>query len=145
VIENARVAAAPDGSHRREEGAVILAVEDNADVRTTVVRQLTELGYVVREADSAHAAWRILEEDDRIDLLFTDIVMPGAVNGIELATAAKERHPHLRILFTSGFTGGPPIDGELLERGDILLSKPYAKGELEEALGQILMQRIPVG
>jgi PAS domain S-box-containing protein len=123
-----------------KEGAVILAVEDNTAVRTTVVRHLRALGYAVREADSAHAAWRILDEDDTIDLLFTDIVMPGNINGKELATVAKQRHPHLKVLFTSGFPGGSLANGELLDEGDILLSKPYRKRELEDLVGQVLMQ-----
>jgi CheY-like chemotaxis protein len=123
-----------------KEGAVILAVEDNTAVRTTVVRHLRDLGYAVREADSAHAAWRILDEDDTIDLLFTDIVMPGNINGKELATVAKQRHPHLKVLFTSGFPGGSLANGELLDEGDILLSKPYRKRELEDLVGQVLMQ-----
>jgi PAS domain S-box-containing protein len=123
---------------RIKGGAVILAVEDNTDVRTTVVRQLKDLGYVVREADSAHAAWRILDEDHTIDLLFTDIIMPGNINGKELAVFAKQRHPHLKVLFTSGFPGGSLANGELLDEGDLLLSKPYRKRELEELVGRAL-------
>jgi CheY-like chemotaxis protein len=126
-------------ARKSSDAAVILAVEDNPDVRATVVRQLTDLGYVVREADSAHAAWKILEEEDAIDLLFTDIVMPGDVNGKELATAARQRHPHLKVLFTSGFPGGSLAKGELLDEEDILLSKPYRKRDLETMVGRVLM------
>jgi CheY-like chemotaxis protein len=125
---------------RPRDGAVILAVEDNADVRTTVVRQLKDLGYVVLEADSAHAAWRILDQDDTVDLLFTDIIMPGGINGKELATVAKQRNPLLKVLFTSGFPGGSLANGGFLDEGDILLSKPYRKHELENLVGQVLMQ-----
>jgi PAS domain S-box-containing protein len=140
-IEAAAVPEPAIGERRRsKEGAVILAVEDNAGVRTTVVRHLRDLGYVVREADSAHAAWRILDEDDTIDLLFTDIVMPGNINGKELATVAKQRYPHLKVLFTSGFPGGSLANVELLDAGDILLSKPYRKRVLKDLVGQVLMQ-----
>jgi PAS domain S-box-containing protein len=138
-IEEADLPEPALGERRRsKDGAVILAVDDNVGVRATVVRHLKDLGYAVREADSAHAAWRILDEDETIDLLFTDIVMPGNINGKELATAAKQRYPRLKVLFTSGFPGGSL--GELLDEGDILLSKPYRKRELEDLVGRVLMQ-----
>jgi PleD family two-component response regulator len=75
---------------RHSGDAVILAVDDNADVRATVVVQLEGLGYRVREADNAHSALEILDSVDRIDLLFTDIIMPGGLNGKELATMAQQ-------------------------------------------------------
>jgi len=62
---------------KEKEGAVILAVDDNDDVRTAVVQQLRALGYIVHEADGAHAAWRLLDEHPKVDLLLTDIIMPG--------------------------------------------------------------------
>src|SRR5262249_26330037 len=80
---------AAHGPDRRDDGGVILAVDDNAEVRTAVVNQLRELGYSVREADNAHAALAILDSGERIDLLFTDVVMPGGVNGKELASRAR--------------------------------------------------------
>jgi CheY-like chemotaxis protein len=89
---------------RHSGDAVILAVDHNPDVRATVVMQLQGLGYRVREADSAHAALEILDGADRIDLLFTDMIMPG-LNGKELATKARSRRPDLKVLFTSGFPG----------------------------------------
>jgi len=101
---------------------------------------LKDLGYIVLEADSAHAAWRILDQDDTIDLLFTDIIMPGGINGKELATVAKQRYPLLKVLFTSGFPGGSLANRGFLDEGDILLSKPYRKHELENLVGQVLMQ-----
>ncbi len=82
----ARIEAEPP--KRDESGAIILAVDDNEAVRSTAVKQLKRLGYTVHEADSAHAAWKILNQGAKIDVLFTDIVMPGGIDGKELATAA---------------------------------------------------------
>jgi CheY-like chemotaxis protein len=118
--------------------AVILAVDDNPEVRATVVAQLQGLGYVVREADSAHTAWGILDSGERIDLLFTDIVMPGGLNGKELATKARARHPDLKVLFTSGFPGASTGPGVSLGDGDVLLSKPYRKDDLARAVAKVL-------
>src|SRR3546814_3898359 len=80
--------------------------EDNADVRAMVVSQLHALGYRVTEADSGRAALAILERGDPVDLLFSDVVMPGAIGGVQLANAARALRPDLKILLTSGFAKG---------------------------------------
>ena len=87
---------------------VILAVEDNPDIRATVVRQLRDLGYRVREADNAEAALRILDAAEPVDLLFTDMIMPGELNGKQLAMMARAKRADLKVLFTSGFLGPVP-------------------------------------
>jgi PAS domain S-box-containing protein len=117
---------------------VILAVEDNADIRATVVRQLRDLGYCVHEADSADAALRILDAAEPIDLLFTDIIMPGKLNGKELANKARATRADLKVLFTSGYPGTSNAHGAQLEPGDVLLSKPYHKHDLAKAVEQVL-------
>jgi PAS domain S-box-containing protein len=121
--------------------AVILAVDDNPDVRATVLVQLQGLGYHVREADSAHSALEILDSADRIDLLFTDIMMPGGLNGKELATMARARRPDLKVLFTSGFPGTSTGPGTRFDEGDVLLSKPYRKRDLAMAVEEVLTAR----
>ena len=118
--------------------AVILAVDDNPDVRATVVVQLRGLGYRVREADCAASALAILDSSDRIDLLFTDIIMPGGLNGKELATKARIGRPDLKVLFTSGFPGTSTGPGTRFDEGDVLLSKPYRKRDLAKAVEEIL-------
>jgi len=123
------------------DGNVILAVDDNPDVRATVVSHLRALGYQVREAADAHAALRILDSTDKIDLLFTDVVMPGGVNGKELATMAKAKRSSLKVLFTSGFPGTSLTSGSDLDSGDALLSKPYRKHELAKAIHEMLEAR----
>lgn len=114
----------------RGRGEIVLVVEDNARLRRVVTRQLTELGYSIREADNAAAALASLEQG-QVDLLFSDIVMPGELNGIELTRAVRSRWPHIRVVLTSGFAAninGPADDGVRL------LIKPYRKAELARAL-----------
>jgi PAS domain S-box-containing protein len=122
-------------------GEVILAVDDNAAVRATVVMQLKQLGYTVREADGALAALQIINGPDKIDLLFTDVVMPGGMNGKDLAVEARRRRPDLPILFTSGFPGTSQDDGIRFEEHDVLLSKPYRKQDLARAVREMLATR----
>ncbi|MCG3102291.1 response regulator, partial [Enterobacter sp. DRP3] len=82
----------------------ILVVEDDADVRLTVVDMLAQLGYKVITASDGEAALRVLDSETPIDLLFTDVIMPGRVKGGELGRRAALRKPPLPVLFTSGYT-----------------------------------------
>ncbi len=117
---------------------IVLAVDDNPQVRAAVVSQLTSLGYRVVAADSGEAALRKLEDGVAVDLLFTDVIMPGGMNGRELARRARAMRPDLKVLFTSGFPGNA-LDSSLdLEPGDALLGKPYRKRDLAERLRQVL-------
>jgi PAS domain S-box-containing protein len=117
---------------------VVLAVDDNADVRTAVVSQLTDLGYQVVAAENGEAALRKLESGIAVDLLFTDVIMPGGMNGKELAKRALEMRPDLKVLFTSGFPGTARSSGLDLEPGDALLGKPYRKRDLAQRVRRIL-------
>ena len=82
---------------RRVGNQTILAVEDNPDLRATVARQLRDLGYRVCEAESASDALAVLGDAERVDLLFTDMMLPGGVNGKELATEARAKRPDLKV------------------------------------------------
>ena len=114
----------------------ILVVEDNDAVRRVVTRQLAALGYRILEAPHAAAALKLLKTE-RVDLLFTDIVMPGTMNGAELARAAMAAHPSLKVLFTSGFPGNVAEDAWHPD-GARLLSKPYRRDELARAVREML-------
>jgi PAS domain S-box-containing protein len=115
----------------------VLVVEDNEGIRRVVRRQLVQLGYRVIEAETAAAALEVLASE-KVVLLFTDIVMPGAMDGVELARTAMARWPGLKVVLTSGFP-------ELRLNGDAdalaglrLLSKPYRREELACALREAL-------
>ena len=122
-------------------GQVILVVEDDAAVRATVIMQLARLGYAVREADGAQAALSIIDGPERIDLMFTDVVMPGGMNGKELAVEARLRRPGLPILFTSGYPGTSQDDRVAFAADDVVLGKPYHRRDLARALRQVLATR----
>ena len=106
------------------EEEVILVVEDNADVRAYSVSVLTELGYSVLEAEDPEAALNILRRPKRIDLLFTDVVLPGK-SGRELADLARQLRPDLRVLFTTGYSRNAIIHHGRLDAGVQLISKPF--------------------
>jgi PAS domain S-box-containing protein len=124
AAENAPALPLPRGGER------VLVVEDNPKLLSVVVRQLTELGYEVLAAESAPAALGILSKESKIELLLTDIVMPGGMNGMELAQDAVRRWPRLKVLLTSGFPEARLGGKARLAPGCRLLSKPYRKDEL---------------
>jgi signal transduction histidine kinase/CHASE3 domain sensor protein/ActR/RegA family two-component response regulator len=108
----------------------ILVTEDDAMVRTHVVAQLTSLGYKTLAAANAAQALAILDRGEPIDLLFTDVVMPGEMNGRELADEVLRRRPSARVLFTSGYTEKVLTHHGQLDPGLQLLAKPYRKADL---------------
>ena len=140
----AQVAPAPVAAPLpRATGETVLAVEDNEALRLIVVRQLEDLGYRVIEADGAAAALAALETA-HADLLFTDIVMPGTIDGFALAKRVLAEHPDMKVLLTSGFPDAK-INGNLGEMAGSarLLGKPYRKDELARLLREVLDQRAP--
>lgn len=108
----------------------ILVAEDDPDVRRTTVDMLTHLGYRVLEAEDASSALALLQAGHVVDLLFTDVIMPGELSSIELARRAKQILPNLLVLFTSGYTNDALIRDGRLEQGVNLLSKPFHHDEL---------------
>ncbi len=112
----------------------ILIVEDDALVRQYVVAQIKSLGYAALEAANAAEALSIIDADKSIDLLFTDVIMPGAMNGRQLADEAARRRPDLKTLFTSGYTENAIVHHGRLDSGVLLLAKPYRKSELAKML-----------
>jgi CheY-like chemotaxis protein len=117
---------------------VVLAVDDNPDVRAAVVGQLTDLGYRVEAAEDGETALHKLQSGTRVDLLFTDVIMPGGLNGKELARRAQAIRPGLKVLFTSGFPGTAFSQGLDLAPDDTLLTKPYRKRELAQKIREVL-------
>jgi signal transduction histidine kinase/DNA-binding response OmpR family regulator len=126
---------APTGS----EGEVVLVVEDNADVRAYSVMILSEIGYRVLEASDADAALSILRSDQHIDLLFTDVVLPGK-SGRVLGDAAAELRPGLKVLYTTGYSRNAIVHHGRLDAGVQLISKPFTYEQLATRVRDLLDQ-----
>jgi len=116
----------------------VLYVEDDSFVRRTVVEMLKGLGYRVATAADGPEALRLLESGEEVDLLFTDVVMPGGLGGRELADAAWKLRPGLRVLFTSGYTEDAIVHHGRLGSGASLLGKPFRLAELAAKLREVL-------
>jgi signal transduction histidine kinase len=123
----------------RGSGETILVVEDDDMVRTYVVAQLASLGYATLAAANGNAALALVEADTQFDLLFTDVIMPGGLNGRQLADEIGRRRPGLKVLFTTGYAENAIVHHGRLDPGVTVLTKPYRKAELaakvREALG----------
>jgi PAS domain S-box-containing protein len=116
---------------RAEAGEIVLVVDDEAAVRMVITETLGELGYVALEAIDGPSGLRLLQSDVRIDLLITDVGLPG-LNGRQLADAARSVRPDLPVLFITGFAGNAAIGNGVLEYGMQMLSKPFAMHALAE-------------
>jgi len=116
----------------------ILVVEDDDGVRAAVTDLLGELGYIVLKASNAEEALTILRAGAQVDLLFTDVVMPGQIPTRELARRARDSHPGLRVLFTSGYTQNAIVHNGKLDDDVFLLSKPYRKDDLARKIRSLL-------
>jgi CheY-like chemotaxis protein len=136
--EEEDVEAEPDSGPATGGSETILAVEDDEEVRGTVIDMLTDLGYRVLKAKDAQSALAIVESGIPIDMLFTDVVMPGPLRSPELARKARERLPNLAVLFTSGYTEDAIVHDGRLDEGVDLLSKPYTREALARKLRHVL-------
>ena len=121
----ASTAPALQGGHE-----TILVVEDDKLVRDYVLTQLHSLGYVTLNAANGAEALAIVEAGNEFDLLFTDVIMPGTMNGRQLANELQKSKPGLKVLFTSGYTEDAIIHHGRLDAGVLLLAKPYRKSDM---------------
>jgi signal transduction histidine kinase/HAMP domain-containing protein len=131
-LNEATMPAAPKGAER------ILLVDDNEAVRKTAARQLHDLGYDVIEAASGPEALQALQAGSRIDLLFSDIVMPGGLSGFDLANRAAELYPDLKVLLVTGFAEAAVRNVNAPSQNIALMSKPYRRHELAERIRALL-------
>lgn len=115
----------------------ILVVDDEELVRGVTLRRLASLGYSTIEAATADEALAVLSDGTPVDLLLTDMVMPGSMHGVDLARAARRMRPSLKILFSSGYFDDS-LHREVIEGGTHLLSKPCSKAELAEKIREVL-------
>ncbi len=116
----------------------VLVVEDDDDVRETTVATLTDLGYRVLRARNADSALTVIESGAAVDVLFTDVVMPGRLRSPELARMARQRLPGIAVLFTSGYTENSIVHGGRLDEGVELLSRPYTREALARRIRHVL-------
>jgi PAS domain S-box-containing protein len=116
----------------------ILVVEDDGLVKDYVLTQLRSLGYATLDAPNASEALAIVQAGNRFDLLFTDVIMPGVMNGRQLATEIKKGRPNLKVLFTSGYTENAIIHHGRLDSGVLLLAKPYRKSDMARMIRRAL-------
>jgi CheY-like chemotaxis protein len=119
------------------EPRTILVVEDEADVRTIVRRQLESLGHRVLVAEAATEALLLIQGPGAPDLLLTDVVLKTGINGIDLAEAAREARPGLPVIFMSGYTAVPEAQQRIRDTGAPLLSKPFTTPQLERAVNTV--------
>lgn len=122
----------------------ILVAEDDEAVRATVVEILSQLGYRVLIAPDASSALSVIQSGIPVDLLFTDVVMPGQMRSPELARLAKQRLPNLAVLYTSGYTENSIVHGGRLDPGVELLGKPYTRETLARRVRKVLETKIAV-
>jgi signal transduction histidine kinase/ActR/RegA family two-component response regulator len=128
---------AEDQLPQARAGEVVLVVEDEERVRRMSVSALEELGYRVIEAGDPNRALALLDERDRIDLLFTDVIMPD-LNGRLLAEAAREKRPGLPVLYTTGYTRNAIVHNGMLDHDVAFLAKPFTMRQLAEKIRQVI-------
>ena len=130
---------APSPSSRADDislgGKVVLVVEDDPIILETTVENLQDLGYATLSALDAAEAIALLSSDAQIDLMFSDVVMPGGMNGVELAERAKQLRPGMPVALTSGYSAAT-VDG--LPPGIPLLPKPYLRADLARTLAGLV-------
>jgi PAS domain S-box-containing protein len=123
---------------RGGKNETVLVVEDDADVRAYSCETISELGYHVLSAETGAAALRIFDNNPDIRLLFTDVGLPGGMNGRQLADEARKRRPGLKVLFTTGYARNAIVHDGRLDAGVDLITKPYSQAALSEKLRDIM-------
>ncbi len=134
----AREAAAPYAPSRTNAGQVVLVVEDEAEMRSLMVEVLSELGCSVREADNGASALQVLRSGSRIDLLITDIGLPGGMNGRQVAEVAVQEHPGLGVLFVTGYDQTAVMGQQALGPDTQVLTKPFTMTALVRCTQELI-------
>jgi len=140
TLEDATGKSFPRGSTNE----TILVVEDDADVRSYSCETLRELGYAVLEAENGFAGLRLLDSNFDVRVLFTDIGLPGGMNGRQFAEEARKRRPELKVLFTTGYARNAIVHDGRLDPGVELITKPFGQAALSAKLRDIIdAARVP--
>lgn len=128
-------------AHRTESGEVVLVVEDETAVRDLVIDVLQELGYRAIEAVDGPSGLKLLQSETPIDLLITDIGLPG-LNGRQVADAGRQRRPGLKVLFMTGYAENATIANGFLEDGMEMITKPFAIEALATRVRDMIEKRV---
>jgi CheY-like chemotaxis protein len=140
------LAPAHAGSGERAQPAMglsenVLVVEDDPSVLALAIEMLTDLGYRVKTASDGAGALEILRRGDPVDLLFSDVVMPGGYTGVQLALEARKLRPGIQVLLTSGYTGEALAPHQVGRAELPLIEKPYRQADLAAKLREVLLKR----
>ncbi len=120
----------------------VLVVEDDDDARATLAAMVTELGYRVVEAESGESALPILEQARPVNILLSDVIMPGGMSGIDLAKAARKRRPDIKVLFVSGYDRTVIAQATRYDDSLKLLNKPFSLRDLSRELQALIHDRL---
>ena len=126
------------GAPRAEQGETVLVVDDEPTVRMLVTEVLEELGYAAIEAPDGASGLRVLQSGVRVDLLITDVGLPGGMNGRQMADAARRSRPELKVLFITGYAENAAVGNGHLEPGMHLLTKPFAMDTLASRIHGVI-------
>jgi PAS domain S-box-containing protein len=122
-------------------GETLLVVEDDDRVRRLTARRLTELGYRVLEARHGAEAFAVLSETPGVEIVFSDLVIPGAMSGFDLARQVRDHYPGARVILTSGYSAGLMDQADIAQLDLKVLRKPYRQSELARAFRAALADR----
>ena len=136
--DEADASAEPAEAPRAEAGETVLVVDDEPSVRMLIAEALEELGYVAIEAGDGAAGLKVLQSDARVNLLITDLALPGGMNGRQLADAARAARPDLRVLFITGYPENALVGNGHLEPGMQVITKPFAMEVLARRIKGLL-------
>jgi CheY-like chemotaxis protein len=122
-------------------GETVLVVDDEDSVRMLLHESLTELGYDILQVENAAAGLKILQSNIKVDLLITDVGLPGGMNGRQLADAALVTRPDLKVLFITGYAEKTALSEQDMKPGMHILTKPFSLGTLSERVSAIIRAR----
>jgi CheY-like chemotaxis protein len=137
----AEASAQPGEPQRAGGGETVLVVDDEPAVRKLVVEVLSDLGYTAIEAADGLAGLKVLQSSKRIDLLVTDVGLPGGLNGRQVADAGRALRPGLKVLFITGYAEEDAIRTGHLEPGMQVLAKPFAMGVLASRIRNMITEK----
>jgi CheY-like chemotaxis protein len=130
--------AAPSEGRPSGDGEVVLVIDDEPTIRMLIAEVLEELGYSIMEAWDGASGMRVLQSDLRIDLLITDVGLPNGMNGRQVADAARQKRPNLKVLFITGYAENAVIGNGHLDKGMQVIAKPFEMNALVRKIRELV-------